>query len=92
MTVLEKGASNQIYNISANQEFTNIEVVQAICNAMGGGHSLIDHIPDPRPGHDFRYALDTTKIRKLGWKPSFKFKEGLDITQQWFQANKYYLK
>jgi dTDP-glucose 4,6-dehydratase len=92
MTVLEKGAPNEIYNISANQEFTNIEVVQAICNAMGGGHSLITNIPDPRPGHDFRYALNTTKIRELGWKPLYKFKEGLDITSDWFQRNQYFLR
>jgi dTDP-glucose 4,6-dehydratase len=54
-TILEKGEPNEVYNISAHQEFTNLEVIQAVCNAMGSGWDLISHIPDPRPGHDFRY-------------------------------------
>lgn len=91
-TILDKGLPNEIYNISAHQEFTNIETIQSVCNAMGYGHNLIDHIPDPRPGHDFRYAVDTTKMEALGWKPSYKFKDGIVETVQWYKDNQWFLK
>jgi len=92
LAVLNQGKPNQIYNISANQEFPNIEVVQSVCNAMEKGHDLISFIEDPRKGHDFRYAIDTTKIRELGWKPGYKFKEGITDTVEWYSKNKYFLK
>lgn len=93
MTVIEKGEANQTYNISANQEFPNIEVIQHICNAMGEGHSLIDHIDDPRgSGHDFRYAINCSKIKSLGWEPTIKFKDGIINTVEWYKNNKYSLK
>lgn len=92
MTIMEKGEPNQAYNISANQEFTNIETIQSVCNAMGKGHDLISFIPDPRTGHDFRYSVDTTKLQKLGWKPSLKFKEGIVETVQWYTNNQWFLK
>jgi len=92
LTILEKGEPNQVYNISANQEFTNLETMQLLCNAMGKGHNLISFIPDPRTGHDFRYSVDTTKIQNLGWKPTYKFKEGIVDTVQWYLANQWFLK
>jgi len=92
LSVLSQGEANQTYNISANQEFPNVEVIQAVCNAMEKGHSLMDFIKDPRKGHDFRYSIDSSKIRKLGWKPAFKFKEGIVETVQWYLNNKYFLK
>jgi dTDP-glucose 4,6-dehydratase len=92
MAVLDRGKPNEIYNISANQEFTNIETINLVCNAMGKGHDLISFIPDPRTGHDFRYAIDTTKIRELGWKPSYKFKDGIKDTVQWYLDNQWFLK
>lgn len=92
LTVLSQGKPNEIYNISANQEFPNIEVIQSVCNAMEKGHELISFIEDPRKSHDFRYAIDTTKIRELGWKPGYKFKEGIVDTVEWYSKNKYFLK
>lgn len=92
LTILNKGKPNEIYNISANQELTNIEVVQKICNAMGDCHKLISHIPDPRMGHDFRYSVNSSKIRELGWKPSYRFKEGIVDTVEWFKLNQWMLK
>ena len=92
MTVLSKGAPNETYNIAANQELPNVEVIQKICNAMGKGHDLMSFIPDPRTGHDFRYSIDSTKIRDLGWKPSFKFKEGIANTVEWYMSNQWFLK
>jgi dTDP-glucose 4,6-dehydratase len=92
MAVLQKGKNNEIYNISAKQEFPNIEVIQEVCNAMKKGHNLISFIEDPRKGHDFRYAVDTTKIKELGWKPNFKFKDGIVDTIGWYMDNKWFLK
>jgi dTDP-glucose 4,6-dehydratase len=92
MLILDKGVPNEVYNISANQEFTNIETIQSVCNAIGYGHNLISHISDPRPGHDFRYSVDTTKIRALGWKPSYKFKDGIQDTVRWYTDNQWFLK
>lgn len=92
MTVLDKGVPNEVYNISANQEFTNVETINLVCNAMGKGHELISFIPDPRGGHDFRYSIDTTKIRELGWKPTFKFRDGIKDTVQWYMDNQWFLK
>lgn len=91
-TVLNSGKPNEIYNISANQELPNIEVIQKICNAMGRGHELISFIEDPRKGHDFRYSIDSSKIRELGWKPTYKFKEGIADTVEWYSLNQYFLK
>jgi dTDP-glucose 4,6-dehydratase len=92
MAVMDKGAPNEVYNISATQEFTNLETLHEVCNALGRGHDLIEFIKDPRGGHDFRYALDTTKIRNLGWSPTYKFKEGIKDTVQWFTNNQYFLR
>jgi dTDP-glucose 4,6-dehydratase len=91
MAVLEKGLPDEVYNISAHQEFTNIEVIQEICNAMEDGHKLISFVSE-RPGHDFRYAIDTAKIHALGWKPSYKFKDGIRDTVQWYKDNQWFLK
>ena len=76
LNVLNNGLPNEVYTIAANQEFTNIEVVQRICNAMDKGHSLIEFVKD-RPGHDFRYGINASKIKSLGWEPKFRFKEGI---------------
>jgi dTDP-glucose 4,6-dehydratase len=92
LTVLNHGQPNEIYNISANQEFPNIEVIQKICNAMESGHNLIQHITDPRGGHDFRYSVDSSKIRSLGWKPNYKFKNGIVETVEWYKLNQWFLK
>lgn len=91
-TVLNKGEPNQAYNISANQEFTNIEVVNKICNIIGNGHSLISHIPDPRAGHDFRYSINCDKIKNLGWRPNIKFNDGIQDTIEWYDCNQWFMK
>jgi dTDP-glucose 4,6-dehydratase len=92
MTIINKGAPNETYNIGSNQELTNVEVVQKICNIMGKGHDLMSFVPDPRLGHDFRYSVDSNKIRDLGWKPNFKFKEGITNTVEWYMSNQWFLK
>ena len=94
LTILKSDKINEIYNISSNQEYSNIEVVQEVCNAMGKGHDLIEHIKDPRgTGHDFRYSVNSGKIKNdLGWAAKTKFKDGIAITVQWYQNNQWFLK
>lgn len=93
LAILASNKVNQIYNISSNQEYSNIEVVQMVCNAMGGGHELIEHIQDPRgKGHDFRYSVNCDKIKnELGWAPKTKFKDGVSLTTQWYKNNKWFI-
>jgi len=91
LAILNNGEPNQTYNISANQELPNIEVIQKICNVMGDGHKLIEFVND-RLGHDFRYSVDSSKLRNLGWKPQWKFSEGIIQVIEWYKLNQWYFK
>ena len=91
-TVLQRGKIGETYNIGAHNEWTNIDIVQLICDTIdefspqSGGHSrqLITFVKD-RPGHDRRYAIDATKIqRDLGWAPVHKFQQGIRETIRWY--------
>lgn len=85
--VLEKGKSGEIYNVGGNNEKTNIEIVKLILKEMGKPESLIAHVKD-RPGHDRRYAIDSTKITtQLGWKPEYTFEQGVRETIRWYLEN-----
>jgi dTDP-glucose 4,6-dehydratase len=86
-TVLEKGISGEIYNISAKNEVTNIEIVKRVLQLLGKSESLITFVED-RPGHDKRYSLDSSKLTaQLGWKPDFSFKEAIESTVKWYVEN-----
>ena len=85
--VLLKGKAGQSYNISANNELDNMEIIKLILKYLGKSTDLIEFVED-RPGHDFRYSLDSSKIRKeIGWKNSTNFEEGLYTTIEWFKSN-----
>ena len=85
--VLSNGKPGEIYNISAGNEYQNIEVVRRILQLMDKPEDLIEFVAD-RPGHDIRYSLDSSKIRKeLGWKPSHSFDEALEETVDWYLNN-----
>ncbi len=86
-----KGPANEAYNISAGYEISNIELVHHLCNSLEGGHNLITFVKD-RAGHDFRYAIDSSKLRELGWSPSLKFKDGLKDTCDWYLRNRWFLR
>ncbi|MDB4628650.1 dTDP-glucose 4,6-dehydratase [Akkermansiaceae bacterium] len=76
--VFEKGVSNRIYNLGANCERPNLEIARAVLNNLNKPKSLIDHIED-RPGHDTRYAVDSTRaIKELGWQPKIPFQTGFE--------------
>jgi len=77
MAAIDRGKAGEIYNIGSKEEKQNIEVAKAILELLGKGEELIEFVKD-RPGHDFRYSLDTTKAkRELGWEAKTSFDEGL---------------
>jgi dTDP-glucose 4,6-dehydratase len=83
----ERGRTGEAYNIGARNEQHNLDVVQAILDALGKPHNLIKFIED-RPGHDRRYAIDPAKSEtELGWKPQMSWKDGLASTIRWYQDN-----
>ena len=85
--VLNKGKSGEIYNVSAGNELTNIDLVKTILKIMGKADKTISFVED-RPGHDLRYSLDSSKIRdELGWKPKHSFNEAIKTTINWYRNN-----
>jgi len=77
--------SGHIFNISADDERQNIDVATKILELLKKPKSLLTSVKD-RPGHDWRYALDSSAIRKLGWKPKVEFEEGLRRTVEWYRT------
>ncbi|SRR6266545_1767466 len=84
--VLRRGATAQIYNISSGREVPNLELTRRILAAFGAGDEMIEYVAD-RPGHDWRYSLDATKLRELGWEPAHDFETGLAETIAWYREN-----
>ena len=85
--ILMNGKSGQTYNISANNEINNLEIVNKILEIMGKSSDLIEFVED-RPGHDQRYSLDSSKIKnKFGWSTKINFEEGLRKTIEWYEQN-----
>ena len=86
--VFEKGKSGEVYNIGASNEMPNIEIIKLILDYLDRPESLIEYVKD-RPGHDRRYAIDSSKIRReLNWKPDFLFQEAIKHTIDWYLKNK----
>ncbi len=86
--LLERGKAGEVYNIGGNNEMKNLDVVKLILKHLEKPESLIRFVKD-RPGHDRRYAIDSSKIRgECGWKPSVKFEQGLASTIQWYLDNR----
>ncbi len=94
-TIFHNGNNGETYNIGGNNEWSNIDLIKALCKIMdkklgraeGESAKLITFVKD-RAGHDLRYAIDSTKLqRELGWKPSLQFEEGLEKTVDWYMQN-----
>lgn len=90
--ILQKGKRGETYNIGGDAEKRNIDIVHTIIKTIARVqntdhallHSLVQYVKD-RPGHDFRYAIDCSKIkRELGWQPSYSFEEGIEKTVRWY--------
>jgi len=89
--VLHRGAPGEVYNIGGHNERTNLEVVKTILAELGKPETLIRFVQD-RPGHDRRYAIDATKIRReLGWEPKYDYETGIRETIRWYLANRDWL-
>ena len=87
LAVLERGKPGEVYNVGGNNELANIDLVKRVLAALGRPESLITYVKD-RPGHDRRYAIDASKIRReLGWQPRFTFGEALPLTIAWYREN-----
>jgi dTDP-glucose 4,6-dehydratase len=85
--VLERGREGEIYNVGGNRALPNIDIVHKILRATGAPENSIEYVRD-RPGHDRRYAIDSSKIRReLGWQPQQDFESGLKLTVQWYLEN-----
>jgi len=98
-TICHKGIPGSTYNIGGNNEWKNIDLIKLLCSIMdnrlgrekGTSEKLITYVKD-RPGHDMRYAIDSSKITKeLGWKPSLTFEKGLEKTVDWYLGNQVWL-
>ena len=84
---LEKASPGSIYNVSAGTPQPNLKIVRTILKHLGKPESLMQYVKD-RPGHDRRYALDSSKLqRELGWSPIVPFEEGIRRTIDWYQSN-----
>jgi dTDP-glucose 4,6-dehydratase len=97
MRVLEEGRVGEVYNVGGLNERTNLEVVRTICSLLDDLAPDSPHVPhdslitfvEDRPGHDRRYAMDTTKIeRELGWTPQETFESGMEKTVRWYLENR----
>jgi dTDP-glucose 4,6-dehydratase len=84
--VIERGAPGEVYNIGGGNEVANVDLTRRILTLAGKPASLIRPVAD-RAGHDRRYALDTTKLRGLGWAPVHDFETGLAETVAWYRDN-----
>jgi len=85
--VLREGRSGEVYNVGG-QERENMDVVRRILDLTGGSPDLVRHVAD-RPGHDRRYAIDSSKLQGLGWAPRHSFdRTGLAETVEWYRSNR----
>ena len=94
-TIFHKGKIGETYNVGGNNEWKNIDLIKLLCDIMdrklnrasGVSEKLITFVKD-RPGHDMRYAIDSSKIqRELGWSPTYEFPTGLEKTVDWYLSN-----
>jgi len=86
LKILFDGNDGESYNISADNEINNISIIEKILEYMNKSKDLIEFVGD-RPGHDFRYSLDSSKIKKIGWKIETDFETGLKNTIDWYIKN-----
>jgi len=90
--ILDKGKIGDVYNVGGNNEKTNLEITKFLLDFLGKDESLITYVED-RKAHDRRYAIDSSKLqRELGWEPSVNFKEGIQMTFDWYNDNKAWAK
>jgi len=89
--IIYNGEIGEIYNVSSDEEYKNIDIVKKILDYLKKPYDLIEFVND-RPAHDFRYSLNYEKIKMLGYNPKYKIDEGLKITIEWYLKNQNWLK
>jgi dTDP-glucose 4,6-dehydratase len=82
--VLHEAPPGEVYNVGTGRETSGNELARLVCEVLDKPRQLIEYVAD-RPGHDYRYAVDTTKIRALGWAPAVDFRAGVESTARWYQ-------
>lgn len=87
--LLDKGQPGEVYNIGAGNELPNLEMARFILRELSKPESLLKHVTD-RPGHDRRYALDSAKLRALGWRPKYDAQAALRDTLRWYRENRWW--
>ena len=83
--LVDEAVGGEIYNIGAGEQLSNLSLTHRILDAVGADESMIECVPD-RLGHDLRYAVDSSKLRSLGWQPQHDFSERLEETIEWYRA------
>jgi dTDP-glucose 4,6-dehydratase len=89
LKVIENGSAGEVYNIGSGQYFTNLELAENICDAMGASTDLLMSVTD-RLGHDFRYSIDSEKIHRIGFEKSIAWDFGITDTISWYTTNPNY--
>ena len=84
--ILQKGKVGEVYNIGACEEISNIDLVKRMLDVLGKPHELITYVPD-RLGHDLRYAIDSSKLETLGWKPKYTMEDTFTGIVEWYRKN-----
>ena len=85
--IVRNGKVGEVYNLGGHSERTNLEVVKTILKQLGKSEDLIEYVTD-RPGHDLRYAIDSTKVEKeLNWDRTYTFESGIKETIDWYVNN-----
>jgi dTDP-glucose 4,6-dehydratase len=86
---IARGEPGEVYNIGADNQHTNIEITRIILDHLGKSEDLIRYVTD-RPGHDRRYAIDSSRMRALGWRPQKEFAQGIRETVDWYVQNEWW--
>jgi dTDP-glucose 4,6-dehydratase len=84
--VVRQAPAGSVYNVGTGRSITNLEMVRVLLRSLDRPETLIRHVED-RPGHDRRYALDTTRIRELGWRPRHEPEEAITLAARWYAEN-----
>lgn len=84
--ILYKGRVGEVYNVGAREEISNIDLVKRILTVLGKPYELITYVED-RLGHDLRYAVDSSKVQRLGWKPEYTMEDTLTGIVEWYRKN-----
>jgi len=87
VAVMDSGRPGETYNIGGGHSISNLDLAREICRLAGAPETLVASVPD-RPGHDYRYSLDWSRLAELGWKPETRFHDGLAETVEWYREHR----